>query len=106
MNRPCRIHFHDDSAPSVEQLPERYRNNVEKSAHQGVQRYALLVQNAFPIDFAPNIIRTRVGGTKEEDPVDFPLESISHIEWFYGSEVPAPLSPWTPREQPRSERGN
>jgi hypothetical protein len=57
----------------------------------------LLVQNAFPIDFAPEIIRTRVGGTKEEDPVDFPLASISHIEWFYGNDLPEPLTPVEPK---------
>ena len=96
MNRPCKINFHDDDAPLLNQLPERYRRNAESDPLTGVV-YSLLLQNAFPIDFAPTIIRTRVGGTKEENPVDFPLASISSIEWFYGSDVPAPLTPWVPR---------
>lgn len=107
MNRPCRIHFHDDSAPPISQLPERYKNNAETITRQGVSSYTLLVQNAFPIDFAPHILRTRVGGTKEEDPLDFPWESIAFVEWFYGSEVPAPLHPWTPRtDRPNPSRSN
>lgn len=98
MNRPCRIHFHDDAAPLFDQLPERYRDNVDaKGGGAGSPRTvrSLLVQNAFPIDFAPAIIRTRVDGTKEEDPVDFPLASIMFIEWFYGPTAPEPLRPWT-----------
>lgn len=94
MNRPCRIHFHDDSAPGVGQLPERYRDNMQTHSRQGVSTYSLLVQNAFYIDFAPHILRTRVGGTKEEDPVDFPVDIISHIEWFFGQDVPSPLTPF------------
>lgn len=100
MNRPCRIHFHEDAAPLYSHLPERYQHNVYEcdNTQTGIVR-SLLVQNAFPIDFAPHIIRTRVCGTKEEDPVDFPLASISLIEWFYGPVVPEPLRPWTPRHQ-------
>lgn len=100
MNRPCRIHFHDDAGPLLGQLPERYRQNVEDCDGSGQVVRTLLVQNAFPIDFAPIIIRTRVGGTKEENPVDFPLASVLFIEWFYGSDVPSPLRPWT-----RPDRG-
>lgn len=104
MNRPCRIHFHEDSAPSFEELPTRYQKNVEgyDSMNGGYGPVdTLLVQIAFLIDFAPHILRTRVDGTKEEDPVDFPLSSISFVEWFYGEDVPEPLRPWVPRE-PRS----
>lgn len=93
MNRPCRIHFHEDSAPVIELLPERYRDNLEHTTYQGVSRYSLLAQTAFYIDFAPNILRTRVSGMRE-DPIDFPLESVSHVEWFYGDDVPSPLTPY------------
>lgn len=106
MNRPCLIHFHDDAAPLANQLPERYQDNIYEKGGGGVIDYtvrSLLVQNAFPIDFAPEIIRTRVGGTKEEDPVDFPLASISFIEWFYGDDVPSPLVPW---EDPKTKTSN
>lgn len=99
MNRPARIHFHEDSAPLYADLPDRYRSNVEEGGRNGVVEVrTLLVQKAFLIDFAPHILRTRVGGTKEEDPLDFPLASISFIEWFYGPSVPSPLRPWTPRD--------
>ena len=91
MNRPCRIHFHEDAAPLYGQLPKRYQQNVEVIDGSSGVVSTLLTQNAFPIDFAPMIIRTRVGGTKEEDPVDFPLASILFIEWFYGETLPAPL---------------
>lgn len=97
MNRPCRIHFYDDSAPLVDQLPERYRGNIDSKGGGAGLAYtvrSLLVQSAFYVDYAPDIVRTRVGGTKEEDPVDFPVEGISHIEWFYGSDVPSPLTPF------------
>lgn len=93
MNRPCRIHFHADSAPLLDQLPPRYQENANIFEFNGAMYLTILVQNAFPIDFAPSIIRTRVAGTKEEDPIDFFMESISHIEWFYGSVVPHPLTP-------------
>jgi hypothetical protein len=82
MNRPCRIHFHDDSLVCIDRL--------------GLASYSLLAQNAFYIDFNPQVLRTRVGG-KDDDPIDFPLDSVSHIEWFYGDDVPEPLVPW---EQP------
>lgn len=106
MNRPCRIHFHSDAAPRPEQLPERYQHNVEGAA-LGSPISTLLVQNAFFIDFAPGILRTRVGGVKEEDrvdPVDFPVESVAFIEWFYG-DTPSPLRPWEPRsDRPSTNR--
>lgn len=90
MNRPCRIHFHEDSAPLVDSLPDPYLVNLRRATHQGATQFSLLVQNAFYIDFAPNILRTRLSG-KEDNPIDFPIESISHIEWFYGDDVPEPL---------------
>lgn len=103
MNRPCRIHFHEDSSPNLRSIPEEYHSNLEKTTSAGISRLSLLAQNAFYIDFAPNILRTRIGGTKEEDPIDFPVESITHIEWFYGDKVPEPLTPWTqlPRRLPK-----
>lgn len=101
MNRPCIVHFHEDTAPLLIDLPERYRANVVNSVgvegggdHQYV--LSLAVQHAFYIDYAPNILRTRVGGTKEEDPVDFFQPSISFIEWYYGTDVPPQLTPQAP----------
>lgn len=102
MNRPCRIYFHEDTAPIIEHLPERYQANAEAEEGTGIVT-SLLVQNAFPIDFAPEIIRTRVAGSKEENPVDFPLASISLIEWFYGNDVPEPLVPYVPRPKNRED---
>lgn len=99
MNRPCRIHFHEDSSSFLSRLPDRYKDNIEVYTEQGVSVGSLLSQNAFYIDFAPSVLRTRVSGSKEEDPVDFPIDSISHIEWFYGDDVPEPLEPWV--QQPR-----
>lgn len=106
MNRPCRIHFYADAAPSISRLPDRYKVNAEILDESGQDSDAvasIMVQNAFPIDFAPEIIRTRVGGKKEEDPVDFPLSSISFIEWFYGADVPNELEPYVRRS--RNEAG-
>lgn len=103
MNRPCHIFFHEDSSPLPESLPERYADNLIVHARQGVSYLSLLVQNAFVVDYAPSILRTRVTGTKEEDPVDFPLDSISHIEWFYGESVPPPLCPQPHRSRPTSD---
>lgn len=92
MNKPCQIRFHEDSAPLFERLPERYRSHATE-LRGGREVLSLLVQNAFIIDYAPEILRTRVGGSKSENPVDFPLASISFIEWYYGTEVPEPLTP-------------
>lgn len=105
MNRPCRIHFFGDSGPRPEDLPERYHDYLERTVYHGETGLRLLAQNAFYIDFAPSVLRTRVGGTKEEDPVDFLVESISHIEWFYGADVPSPLVPWTPPPPKRLPKG-
>lgn len=104
MNRPCRIHFHEDSSPDAEQLPHRYQDNLESHTADGARVCSLLVQNAFYIDYAPHILRTRVGGTREENPVDFPTDTISHVEWFFGQEVPAPLTPYV-RPPQREEVG-
>lgn len=93
MNRPCRIHFHEDKSPWVESLPERYQANVEANPSNPEIVGSIIVQNAFYVDYAPSIIRTRVGGTKKEDPVDFQGSSITHIEWFYGDDVPEGLVP-------------
>lgn len=107
MNRPCRIYFHEDAAPSVAQLPPRYRSNVETDATYTDHLVALLVQNAFYVDYAHgSIVRTRVGGSKNEDPVDFPLASISHVEWFYGDDIPEALVPWTDPNPARNGQRN
>lgn len=100
MNRPCTVHFHQDAAPLIDNLPDRYRANVISRTGFG-EVMSIAVQHAFYIDYAPNILRTRVGGTKEEDPIDFFQESISFIEWYYGSDVPPQLMP-----QPPSSRKN
>lgn len=84
MNVPCRIHFHGDSAPKPYQLPQRYRDSLNVTVHQGEESVSLDVGHAFYVNFWPSIVRTRVGGTKGEDPVDFQSAGISHIEWFYG----------------------
>jgi len=107
MNRPCKITFHENSAPLIRELPERYYMNTDLVLGNGSgDEYfsdspvgSIFVQNAFLIDFAPLVLRTRVGGTKEEDPIDFPLSTILFIEWFYGSDVPSPLKPWVRTER-------
>lgn len=102
MNRPCRIRFHEDSAPRLEDLPERYHPYLETRTRQGVHTISLLAQHAFYVDFAPNILRTRSGG-RHDDPIDFPMDSVSCIEWFYGEDVPEPLVPY---EGPPSRERN
>jgi hypothetical protein len=101
MNQPGCIHFHEDSAPLYDQFPERYQKNVKMFRYPGEVSdtvESVLVQNAFYVDFSDGkILRTRVGGVKGEDPLDFPFTSISHIEWFYGDDVPEPLTPQPPR---------
>jgi hypothetical protein len=91
MNRPCMINFHGDAAPLADSLPERYRSNVTQVGNDG-EALALVVQHAFYVDYAPDIVRTRVGGTKGEDPVDFFQSSISFIEWYYGDDAASPSS--------------
>lgn len=92
MNRPCKINFHDDAAPIKWDLPDRYQANAT-IVGQGIDTVrSLLVQHAFYVDFAPEILRTRVGN-REDNPVDFPMSSVSHIEWFY-SDTPSPLVPF------------
>ncbi len=92
MNKPCRIHFHDDAAPTLSQLPERYRANIETSG--GGVVHSLLVQNAFYVDYTHGmVVRTRLVSRHTDDPIDFPLASVSLVEWFYGEDVPAPLKP-------------
>lgn len=90
MNRPCLIHFHPDDAPLVVDLPERYQERVlsTDTYANSDDRLALSIalDHAFYIDFAPHLVRTRAGGNKEEDPVDFPVSSVSFIEWFYGKQ--------------------
>lgn len=91
MNRPCIAHFHYDDAPRVIDLPERYhdyviRDDWDKPFEEQIA-LAVSLGHAFYIDFAPNVLRTRVGGNKEEDPVDFPMSSISFIEWDYSRKV-------------------
>lgn len=82
MNRPCLITFHVDTGPLIDSLPERYqRAIVEDDGNGGV--HSLSVLHAFYVDFAPDILRTRVGGDPNEDPVDFHISSVSFIEWFY-----------------------
>jgi hypothetical protein len=87
MNRPCFVHFHPDDAPLVTDLPERYQARVVSTNgyENSDEKLALTIaiDHAFYIDFAPHLLRTRAGGNKEEDPVDFPVSSISFIEWFY-----------------------
>lgn len=87
MNRPCLIHFHVDDAPFVVDLPVRYQDRVANAAEyvNGNEHLALAlsVDHAFYIDVAPHLLRTRANGDKLEDPVDFPVSSISFIEWFY-----------------------
>lgn len=94
MNRPCRIHFHEDAAPLFGQLPKQYQSYVpgaNKSDHDVVR--ALLAQNAYYIDFSNGtVLRTRQNG-KKSDPIDFPVASVSFVEWFYGEAVPPPLNP-------------
>lgn len=94
MNRPCRIHFHEDAAPLYGQLPKQYQSYVHggrRSDNDVVE--ILLAQNAFYIDFSNGaILRTRLNG-KDSDPVDFPVASVSFVEWFYGEDVPSPLKP-------------
>jgi hypothetical protein len=99
MNRPCKIHFHEDAAPLYEQLPERYQKYVcDPDLRNGDVVPAIFSQNAFFIDFTNGtIIRTRVTGEKEADPIDFPVTSISFVEWYYGTDVPPPLKPFIGR---------
>jgi hypothetical protein len=100
MNRPARIHFHQDADVRARDLPERYLPNVTTFGPGDDQVRTILVQVAFPIDYAPSIIRTRLDHY-HDDPVDFPLVSISMIEWFYGDQVPDPLRPY---EKPPRKR--
>lgn len=105
MNRPCKITFHENSAPLLGELPDRYQEYTDLVLGNRDEYFnespvgSIFVQNAFLIDFAPLVLRTRVGGTKEEDPIDFPLSTILFIEWFYGSDVPSPLKPWVRTER-------
>lgn len=97
MNHPCKIYFHEDTAPLYGQLPDRYKAYVcDPDLDDDDPVVCLLSQNAFFIDFTNgSILRTRVGGHKEEDPIDFPISSIAWIEWYYGSNAPAPLTATT-----------
>ncbi len=109
MDRPARIHFHEDAAPYYDSLPKRYQENAAYNSDGVVT--SLLIQHGFPIDFTKgSIIRTRVEGSR--DPVDFPLASVLFIEWFYGEDLPSPLYYVEPKPKrlPNSaqslERGN
>lgn len=88
MNKPCYVHFHPDDAPLVMDLPKRYQERVvTATGHEHVEdqiALTLAVGHAFYIDVAPHLLRTRANGDKLEDPVDFPVSSVSFIEWFYG----------------------
>lgn len=93
MNRPCKIHFHEDTGPLYGQLPGRYQQYVcDPDLGENDVVLALYSQHAFYIDFTHGvIIRTRVTGEKEADPIDFPSGSVAFIEWYYGTDVPPPL---------------
>ena len=99
MNRPCLIRFHEDTAPLYEDLPERYHRYVcDSGLSNNDPVIALYSQHAFYIDFSNGaILRTRVTGEKESDPVDFPMASVALIEWYYGTKVPPPLTPFVGR---------
>jgi len=96
MNRPCKIYFNEDNALLYGQLPERYKKYVcDPDLDDDDVVLALYSQNAFLIDFTNgSILRTRVTGEKEADPIDFPMNAISAIEWYYGTDVPPPLTPF------------
>lgn len=89
MNRSCLVHFHPDDAPFVSDLPERYQERVIQTNgfaddQENQLALSIAIDHAFYIDFAPHLLRTRAGGSKEEDPVDFPVSSLAFVEWFYG----------------------
>jgi hypothetical protein len=82
MNKACTIHFHHDVESILSALPQRYQENSVKSVKQGVvSSLSVEVGHAFYIDYAPDILRTRIGG-RGADPVDFHMSSIAFIEWY------------------------
>lgn len=104
MNRPCKISFHEETAPLYGQLSHEFQKYVcEPDLDDDDLVLSIYSQYAFYIDFTHGVIlRAKVTGEREGNPIDFPTSSISFVEWYYGTKVPPPLTPYVESEKKSS----